>query len=69
MVSVMISKLFCKKLVAPILKQKCKSNCFVMSTVVSKTTLSLYVDVMNIHKYLATKTIPKFMIVNVQLYV
>lgn len=29
-----------------------------MSTVVSKTTLSLYVDVMNIHKYLATKTIP-----------
>lgn len=40
-----------------------------MSTVVSKTTLSLYVDVMNIHKYLATKTIPKFMIVNVQLYV
>lgn len=40
-----------------------------MSTVVSKTTLSLYVDVMNIHKYFAIKTILKFMSVNVQLYV
>lgn len=46
-----------------------ESNCLVFSTVVSKTTLNLFVDVLNVHKYLAIKTILKFMSVNVQLYV